>query len=96
MDWEAERKGVTAVISHNVYHTPIGTHVVQLLEAPSCAGLLKQSVFLPNYADFIECSSSWQMGLETHPEATYLMFPFNLPQATARFDVGGQAVVALM
>ncbi|WP_420640749.1 glycosyl hydrolase-related protein [Candidatus Leptofilum sp.] len=93
-DWQAARRTAVKVVSHKVYHTPLGSHVVQHLEAPGCAGLLKQNVFLPNYADFIECRASWQMGLETHPEATYLLFPFNLPQATARFDVGGQAVVA--
>jgi alpha-mannosidase len=32
------------------------------------------------------------MGLTAHPEATYLLFPFNLPGAQARFDVGGMAV----
>ncbi len=93
-DWPAERRPATAVVSHKVYRTPLGTHIVQQLEAPGCAGLLKQSVFLPEFADYIECSSSWRMGLETHPEATYLMFPFNLPLATARLDLGGQAIVA--
>jgi alpha-mannosidase len=33
------------------------------------------------------------MGLNDHPEAAYLLFPFNIPGATARFDLGGQAVV---
>ena len=92
-DWRAERRQATAVVSHTVYHTLLGMQVLQYLEAPGCTNLLKQSVFLPNYADYIECSSSWQMGLETYPEATYLMFPLNLPQAVARFDLGGQAIV---
>ena len=30
--------------------------------------------------------------MQTRPEAGYLLFPFNLPEATARFDLGGQAV----
>jgi alpha-mannosidase len=33
------------------------------------------------------------MGLATHPDATYLLFPFDVPGATARFDVGGQPVI---
>jgi alpha-mannosidase len=32
------------------------------------------------------------MGLTAHPEATYLLFPFDLPGAQARFDVGGVPV----
>jgi alpha-mannosidase len=33
------------------------------------------------------------MGLTVHPEATYLLYPFNVPDAVARYDVGGQAVI---
>jgi alpha-mannosidase len=32
------------------------------------------------------------MGTSIHPEATYLLFPFNIPNAQARFDIGGVAV----
>jgi alpha-mannosidase len=57
-------------------------------------GPLKQSVLLPDQADYIECESWWEMGLETHPEATYLLYPLAVPQAVARLDLGGQAIVA--
>ncbi len=30
------------------------------------------------------------MGLDVHPEATYILYPFNVPNATARLDLGGQ------
>lgn len=63
-----------------------------MLEAPGCSGPLKQSVFLPDFADYIECEAWWDMGLETQPEATYLVFPLDIPNATARLDLGGQAV----
>jgi alpha-mannosidase len=33
------------------------------------------------------------MGLTTHPEAVYVLFPFNLPDAVARYDLGGQAML---
>ena len=46
-----------------------------------------QRVLLPHDADHIECQSEWQMGLTAHPEATYLLFPFDLPGAQPRFDV---------
>jgi len=36
--------------------------------------------------------SEWQMGATIHPEATYLLFPFNVLDAQARFDVGGVPV----
>ena len=55
-------------------------------------GQLCQRVLLPHDADHIECQSEWQMGLTAHPEATYLLFPFDLPDAQARFDVGGVPV----
>jgi alpha-mannosidase len=53
---------------------------------------LVQSVFLPDFADYVECEAQWEMGLAVHPEATYLLFPFNVPKATARLDLGGQAM----
>jgi hypothetical protein len=93
-DWPVERRGPTRVLQHHVYQTPLGYYVMQVLEAPGCAGPLKQSVFLPDSADYIECESWWDMGLHVHPEATYILYPFNVPGATARLDLGGQAMVA--
>ena len=34
------------------------------------------------------------MGLNVHPEATYVLYPFNVPGATARLDLGGQPIAA--
>lgn len=90
--WRARRRRPEEVIVHRVYHTPLGCHVVQILRAPGCAGLLRQRVFLPNFADYIECEAWWEMGLKTHPEATYLLYPFNIPDARVRIDLGGQAM----
>jgi len=33
------------------------------------------------------------MGLDTHPQSAYIVYPVNLPGATARIDLGGQAMV---
>jgi hypothetical protein len=55
-------------------------------------GRISQRVFLPDEGDQIEFQSEWQMGTSIHPEATYLLFPFNIPNAQARFDVGGVPV----
>ncbi len=92
-DWSVERRRPTRVLQHGVYRTPLGYYVIQSLEAPGCAGPLKQSVFLSDSADYIECESWWDMGLDVHPEATYILYPFNVPNATARLDLGGQPMV---
>jgi len=90
--WRARRRVPTAVLRHQVFHTPLGIEVVQVLNAPGIAGPLLQSIFLPNFAEWVEFRSQWRMGLDEHPEATYLLFPFHLPGAVARFDLGGQAL----
>jgi alpha-mannosidase len=92
--WHARREGARRVIQHKVYQMPHGLLVTQALEAKGIDGTLTQEIFLPDYADYIECSAHWSMTLNTHPEATYLVFPFNVPDATARYDLGGQAVIA--
>jgi alpha-mannosidase len=72
--------------------------VIQVLEGPGIVGPLVQSVFLPVKAgdgsDYLEFESWWIMGQTTHPEATYLLFPFNVRSAQVRIDLGGQAMVA--
>ncbi|HEY4579791.1 MAG TPA: hypothetical protein VIG89_02035, partial [Candidatus Acidoferrales bacterium] len=92
--WRVQRTQPSRVLVHRVYRTPLGYRVLQLLEAPGCGGPLKQSVFLPDFADYVECESWWDMGLDAHPEATYILYPFDIPGAAARFDLGGQAMVA--
>ncbi|MCA9835884.1 MAG: hypothetical protein KC422_03180 [Trueperaceae bacterium] len=93
-DWHARREAPHKLLKHEVYRLPYGLLVVQELEAKGMDGLLSQQVFLPDYADFIDCSAHWTMMLDSHPEASYLVFPFDLPEAKARYDVGGQAVLA--
>jgi alpha-mannosidase len=90
-DWPARRTRPTKVLWHKVYRLPFATIVEQRLEHAN-VGQLCQRVLLPYGADHIECQSEWQMGLTAHPEATYLLFPFDLPRAQARFDVGGVSV----
>ena len=92
--WHARRKGAYEVIKHKVYQMPHGILVTQELRAKGIDGSLTQQVFLPDYADYIECSAQWMMTLNAHPEGTYLVFPFNVPDSIARYDVGNQAVIA--
>jgi alpha-mannosidase len=92
--WHAKRSGSSNVLKHEVRHEAAGTRVIQTLEAAGTEGNIQQIVFLPNYADFVEFEAQWLMGLDDHPEATYLAFPFNLDDATARYDIGFQPVIA--
>ncbi len=90
--WRARRERARRVLTHRVYRTPLGYRIIQLLEASGCVGPLRQSVFLPDDADYIECEACWEMGLSAHPEATYLLYPFHVPGAVVHLDLGGQAM----
>lgn len=90
-DWPAVRTGATQVLEHRVERSDLGVHVIQRLVAPGVRNL-QQEVFLPTYADHIECSASWEMTEEASPEATYLAFPLAVPDARVRVDLGGQAM----
>jgi alpha-mannosidase len=87
-DWLANRTSPVKVLLHRTYRLPFASVVEQVLEHPK-VGKLCQRVLLPDEGDAIEFLSEWQMGTEIHPEATYLLFPFNIPGAQARFDTGG-------
>lgn len=91
-DWEASREGPTRVLSHRVLRSPFGTRVLQELDAPGCEGPLRQAVYLPDDGQFVEFFSSWEMGLDTYPQANYLAFEFNLADPEVRFDIGGQGL----
>lgn len=92
--WHAKREASHEVISHKVYQLAYGIVIEQELSAKGIEGTLQQTIFLPDYADFIEFSAQWIMTLNGHPESTYIAFPFNVPDAVARYDVGNQAVIA--
>jgi alpha-mannosidase len=87
-DWEANRTGPARLLQHKVYRLPFATVVEQIVDHARI-GKIYQRVFLTDSDDRIEFQSEWQMGVTIHPEATYLLFPFNIPNAQARFDVGG-------
>jgi hypothetical protein len=90
-DWKANRTAPSKLLLHKVYTLPFGTVVEQILEHEQ-TGKIYQRTFLPKEGNQIEFQSEWQMGTTIHPEATYLMFPFNIPNAQARFDIGGVPV----
>ena len=90
--WQAERAGTTSVVAHRVHRTPLGRTVVQVLEAPGIVGPLLQTTCIPDFAEWVEFESWWDMGLTAHPESTYLLFPFDVPGAVAHLDLGGVAM----
>jgi hypothetical protein len=90
-DWQANRTTPVKALLHKAYRLAFGTVVEQIVEHAQI-GKISQRVFLPDDGEQIEFQSEWQMGTSIHPEATYLLFPFNIPNAQARFDVGGVPV----
>ena len=92
--WRANRLPPEHVRIHRVYDTPYGQRIIQVLDAPGITGPLVQSVFLPEGERYVEFESWWVMGQSTHPEGTYLTFPFDVPGATTRIDLGGQPMIA--
>ncbi len=91
--WPAQRQGPVRLLAHRVEHRADGVDVLQRLELPN-GSELHQRTYLPAFADWIECTSIWEMGLESAPEATYIAFPLAVPGAVARLDLGGQAMRA--
>lgn len=90
-DWQANRSAPVKVLLHKTYRLSFATVVEQILEH-ELIGKIFQRTLIPNNNDQIEFQSEWQMGTTIHPEATYLLFPFNIPNAQARFDIGGVPV----
>jgi hypothetical protein len=90
-DWQANRTAPGKVLLHKVYRLSFATVVEQIVEHAHI-GKISQRTFIPDNSDQIEFQSEWQMGTTIHPEATYLLFPFNIPSAQARFDIGGMPI----
>jgi hypothetical protein len=90
-DWKANRTAASKVILHKTYRLAYGITVEQIVEHEKM-GKIYQRVFLPDDGSRIEFQSEWHMGTDEHPEATYLLFPFNLPGAQARYNIDGVAV----
>jgi len=90
-DWQANRTAPNKVLLHKTYRLSFATVVEQIVEH-SLIGKIFQRTLIPDNDDKLEFQSEWQMNTTIHPEATYLLFPFNIPNAQARFDIGGVPV----
>ncbi len=91
-DWRADRWSSIKCLSHRVVQTPIGVEVTQVVEVPGLASPATVRVRLPFHSPHVEVEAWWQMGLTTHPEATYIAFPFAVPDPVAHLDIGGCAL----
>ena len=92
-DFTMRRSGPGPVGSTRVVRSPIGLHVIQWLEIDGRAESLRQEIFLPDYADWVECRSRFRMPYVTEPQAHYMVFPFQIEDATPRVDIAGGVVV---
>lgn len=91
-DWHAIRTEPERVLQHRVYDVPGGYEIHQTLDVSQVSSDVSLRVFVPDDGDTVVVDASWEMGLETRPEATYLAFPFAMTDPTPHVDVGGQAM----
>jgi len=91
-DWHARRSGPEGVRRHRVYDTSEGYEVRQTLATPQVGSDVVLRFLLPEDDETVVVDAQWDMDLQTHPEATYLAFPFDLEDPTPRIDVGGQVM----
>lgn len=87
--WPAVRVAAGPVVEQRALRSELGLHCVQWLRLGDFERGLRQEIFLPHHAAWIECRSRWLMPPDPQPMAHYLVFPFSLPNATPRIDLGG-------
>ncbi|MEI6520507.1 MAG: hypothetical protein WCO98_10805, partial [bacterium] len=91
-DWRANRGSHVKLLSHKVYHTPVAIEVVQIVEVAGLANAATLKFIMPHHTGTVELQAHWMMGHVQHPESTYIAMPFAVTDATARYDVGAQAI----
>src|SRR5207248_1697798 len=91
-EWLAERRAANRLLSHRVYAVPTGQEIVQTVELDGVASPVVYRIFVPNDEPWVEFRAEWLMGLNAHPDATYVTMPFAVPDPVARLDLGGQAM----
>ncbi|WP_312908957.1 hypothetical protein [Natronosalvus caseinilyticus] len=91
-DWGASRERSNEVLSHRVSALPGGFEIRQRLRVPTLRSPVSLRLFLEDSGDSMVVDAAWEMGLDTHPESTYLTFPFALDSPTPYVDVGGHAM----
>jgi hypothetical protein len=91
-DWQAERERPSEVLRHRVAELPGGYEVRQRLAMPSLPSPVSLRMVLDDSGASMVVEAAWRMGLETHPESTYVTFPFALEDPVPYVDVGGQAM----
>jgi len=88
-DWPARREGTTQLLEHRVVHLPHATLVQQRFDAPGCDGVLKRTVTIAHFADWIEVAFDFVAQTTTAPHAHYATFPLKLDKPTVYVDSAG-------
>lgn len=91
-DWPAQRVRPTEVLDHRVAALPGGYEIRQRLAVPSLPSPVSLRMILDASGASMVVEATWRMGLDAHPESTYVTFPFALDEPTPYVDVGGQAM----
>jgi len=90
--WNATRRTHTKLLSHRVFDWADAVVVEQRVEVPGLASPATLSFILPRHENTLEVRGCWDMGHDTWPEATYLLLPFDVPDARVRYDIGGLGI----
>lgn len=89
--WPAKRVGATRLLSHRVIRRSAGIEVRQAVEVAGVA--VDYSFTVGLHSSSVAFEYEWLDGLDAHPQAKYAAFPFAIPRAVARVDVGLQPMV---
>lgn len=88
-DWPAVREGVDELVERHALRSPLGLHLIDWLRFAGRERGLRQEVFLPHHAAWIEFRTRLLMPPDPEPMAHYVVFPFALDKAVTRVDLGG-------
>jgi alpha-mannosidase len=91
-DYPAPRRGVSRVLSQTIQRLPGAVRLRQVCAAPGVRSV-EYAVTLPEDRPWVDLQVTLDKLWNPEPEACYLVFPFALPGARARYDTAG-AVVA--
>lgn len=90
-DYPAPRRGVSRVLSQTVQRRPGATRLHQVCAAPG-VGSVEYTATLPDDQPWVDLHITLDKLWNSAPEACYLVFPFALAGARARYDTAGGVV----
>ncbi|MCP5537534.1 MAG: hypothetical protein H7A51_15035 [Akkermansiaceae bacterium] len=91
-DWQARRRGPSALLSISVHTDPAGAHLTRAYDMPGFVSF-RQTITLAADKAAVECSLYAVKTENSEPEGIYLMFPLDIENPIVTFESAGQAVV---